>query len=506
MTTTTISAGVTSGGFTVTSGNTLIVLSGGTASNVTVASGGVEIISGGLSFSGTISGGTETVSAGSSHDETVVAGGTQNIQAGAVAIATSVEYDGIQNAYGGTTSLTVITGDGAEGGTSGAVMISTTVTSDAILNVLSGATASSTQIQDGGNQYVSAGGTDISPLITGLTLSTGGNDWISGGATVVNPRDGSDGTLSLLNGAVVSGAIIFTSGTGNDLDIYATTPGGVPTATISGYAPTMTIDLIDLPYTSGHYPDVIPLNGSDQLIVPSVSGTVTLQLAGNYAGYTFSGTNDGAAFVQGYDGDQIIVTPCFAAGTSIATSRGEIPVEDLNVGDEVISLHAGAAPIIWMGHRKVNCRHHPKPEQVWPVRVAAGAFGPDLPTRDLWLSPDHAVYENNSLIPVRELINGQTIEQVAIDEITYYHIELRHHDIVLAEGLPVETYLDTGNRENFAGRQGDIALHPNFAALVWDASACAPLVLSGPALKKARRRLSLIAKNRPKDAPARRRA
>jgi autotransporter passenger strand-loop-strand repeat protein len=506
MTTTIISGGITSGGFTVTSGNTLIVLSGGTASNVTVANGGIEIISGGTSLSGTISGGTETVSAGSSLDETVVAGGTQDISAGAVAISTDVDYDGVQNDFGGTTSLTVITGDGAEGGTAGAVMISTTVGEDAVLNVLNGATASDSQIQDGGQQFVFAGGTDISPLITGLTLSTGGNDWISSGGVVINPRDGTDGTLSLITGSVVSGAIIFTPGTGNDLDIYSPTVAGVPQVPISGYGSSMTIDLISLPSQGVTYPVSLSLNGSDQLIVPTISGNATLNLVGNYTGYTFTGTDDGDNFSGAGDGDQVVTNPCFAAGTCIATSRGETRVEDLNVGDEVISLHAGAAPIIWIGHRKVNCRRHPKPEQVWPVRVAAGAFGPDLPSRDLWLSPDHAVYENGSLIPVRELINGSTIEQVALDEITYYHIELRHHDIVLAEGLPVETYLDTGNRENFAGRQGDIALHPNFAALVWDASACAPLVLTGPALKKARRRISLIAKNRPKDAPARRRA
>jgi hypothetical protein len=402
MTTTIISAGVSSGGFTVGSGDTLIV--SGTASHVTVASGGIEIVSGGISISGTISG-TEYVNAGSSINEAVV---------------------------------------------------------------------------------------------------DGGNLWISAGATVSNPSIGDDATLSLVTGSVVSGAIVFTSGEYNDLDIYSPTVAGVPQVPISGFGPTMTIDLIQLGYPGGTYPDILSLSGSS-LVVPTVSGNTTLDLVGNYSGYTFSGTNDGTNLGNGY-GDQIIVTPCFAGGTSIATSHGEVRVEDLVVGDVVVSLHAGAAPITWIGHRKVNCRRHPKPEQVWPVRVAAGAFGPDLPSRDLWLSPDHAVYENASLIPVRELINGSTIEQVALDEITYYHIELRHHDIVLAEGLPVETYLDTGNRESFAGRQGDIALHPNFAALVWDASACAPLVLTGPALKKARRRISLIAKNRPKDAPARRRA
>ncbi len=52
------------------------------------------------------------------------------------------------------------------------------------------------------------------------------------------------------------------------------------------------------------------------------------------------------------------------------------------------------APIIWAGQRYVDCVRHPKPLQVWPVRIAAGAFGPGRPHRDRWLSPDRAVYIN----------------------------------------------------------------------------------------------------------------
>ena len=78
----------------------------------------------------------------------------------------------------------------------------------------------------------------------------------------------------------------------------------------------------------------------------------------------------------------------------------------------------GAAPIIWIGRREVDCTRHPKPRKVWPVRVAAGAFGPGRPHTDLFLSPDHAVYVNEVLIPIRHLINGSTIAQVPVDRVT----------------------------------------------------------------------------------------
>src|ERR1019366_10641252 len=54
------------------------------------------------------------------------------------------------------------------------------------------------------------------------------------------------------------------------------------------------------------------------------------------------------------------------------------------------------------------------------------------------------------LIPIRYLVNGRSIAQEARDEVTYWHVELARHDILLAEGLPAESYLDTGNRDAFA--------------------------------------------------------
>jgi hypothetical protein len=70
-----------------------------------------------------------------------------------------------------------------------------------------------------------------------------------------------------------------------------------------------------------------------------------------------------------------------------------------------------------------------------------------LPRRDLLLSPDHAVYVDGALIPIRYLINGRSIVPTASRTVIYYHLELPRHDVLLAEGLPAESYLDTGNRD-----------------------------------------------------------
>jgi hypothetical protein len=83
------------------------------------------------------------------------------------------------------------------------------------------------------------------------------------------------------------------------------------------------------------------------------------------------------------------------------------------------------------------------------VRIAADAFGLGRPQRDVWLSPDHAVFVDDVLIPVRYLLNDATVRQEDVSTVTYWHVELAAHAVLLADGLPCESFLDTGNRGAF---------------------------------------------------------
>jgi hypothetical protein len=123
---------------------------------------------------------------------------------------------------------------------------------------------------------------------------------------------------------------------------------------------------------------------------------------------------------------------------------------------------------------------------VWPVQVAAGAFGPGRPHTDVFLSPDHAVFVNQVLIPIKHLIDGSTIVQVKVSSVTYHHIELAEHDVLLAEGLPSESFLDMRDGTNYANRPGPLRLYPDFSARLWEAFGCARLIVTGPELDAAR--------------------
>lgn len=194
-----------------------------------------------------------------------------------------------------------------------------------------------------------------------------------------------------------------------------------------------------------------------------------------------------------------IEAACFRAGTRLATPDGPVAVEDLDPGDEVVSAFGATLRVRWVGHRTLDCRRHPRPWDVHPVRIAAGSFRPGAPARDLWLSPDHALFLDGALIPARYLLNGATILQEEAEEVTYFHVEVENsqtaatHTVLLAEGLPAESYLDTGNRRAFANGGGEVQAHPDFAHDIWKRAGIAPLVTEGAVLRAVRHRLAIRA-------------
>lgn len=187
-------------------------------------------------------------------------------------------------------------------------------------------------------------------------------------------------------------------------------------------------------------------------------------------------------------GLQAITVPCFASGTGIATPEGNVPVEALQAGDKVVTLAGEVKAIKWVGNRRVDCRRHPRPDEIMPVRIKAHAFGEDRPQRDLRVSPGHSIYVDGVLIPAAFLVNGATVVQEQADSMHYYHVELDAHDVLLAEGLAAESYLDDENRHVFSNGGDYAALHPDLDPKSWE-NACAPRVMAGPQLIEVRQRL-----------------
>jgi hypothetical protein len=186
--------------------------------------------------------------------------------------------------------------------------------------------------------------------------------------------------------------------------------------------------------------------------------------------------------------ERITFIACFLRGTHIMTRRGEMPVEALTGQDEVLTQSGVYRKVRWIGRRRIDSRRHPDPDAVLPIRVSRDAFAVGVPVRDVWLSPDHAVWIEDVLVPIRLLMNGATIARDrSVVRPVYYHVELDRHDILFADGMPAESYLDTGNRTMFENGGATLALHPDFGAVDGqarrEAGSCAPLVCDAAGVK-----------------------
>src|SRR5216683_1399869 len=134
----------------------------------------------------------------------------------------------------------------------------------------------------------------------------------------------------------------------------------------------------------------------------------------------------------GGDGRTTFALPDLRGRTLVGTGTNAATI--FKTGDRLRTAQGTLRPVIWIGWRRTDIARHPDPASVRPVRVAAHALGPNMPHRDLWLSPDHALFIDGVLIPVRYLINDATIVQEHRDEVTYWHVELDQHEVILAEG------------------------------------------------------------------------
>ncbi len=161
---------------------------------------------------------------------------------------------------------------------------------------------------------------------------------------------------------------------------------------------------------------------------------------------------------------------CFYPGTLIATPDGARAVETLSIGDLVLTAEGESRPVRWMGRQTVTTIFGDK-QRVLPIRIQAGALGENLPARDLLVSPDHALLVEGVLVQAGALVNGTTITREAAvpASFTYYHVELADHSLILAEGVPAETFVDNVERlafDNWAEHEalyGDLPAIPEMA-------------------------------------------
>jgi hypothetical protein len=142
---------------------------------------------------------------------------------------------------------------------------------------------------------------------------------------------------------------------------------------------------------------------------------------------------------------------CFAQGTLIKTIKGEVPIEDLRQGDRVLTFDCGYQPISWIGGRSLGQTELEQNPKLRPIRIQAGALGPNLPEQDLIVSPQHRILIKSViavrmfdtaevLVPANKLLTLPGIDiEWDVDSVDYFHMLFEHHQIVFSNGSPTES-------------------------------------------------------------------
>ena len=488
-TTSTLYAGAATGNGTIA--NTPISLAVDSVTGILYS--GSQIVTAGtyqaIVNAGTVTGGSSMTTIFSS-----AVGGTASVAAPIVAL--TLETTPTVTASG--TSSYIL------GGSAITVNASASVSNPSGFNLASATVAitGGTFVGDGDTLTATTSGTSITTSFSGETLTLTGNDTLAHyqqvldsvrfDSTASDPKNGGANPTRTVSWTVSDGVI--TSATPTSLIALRVAPTIVATGTITYgdsagpvvLAPAASIVAPDsggvlssatIAVTGGAFPsdgDVLAATTAGTSIVASYdSATGTLTLTGSdtvthyqtvlrSATIDTSGvdpTNGGAnpsrtlswVVNDGVTASSAATTTalgtlCFCAGTLILTPSGEVPVERLSAGDKVVTAFGATRTIQWIGTGKVLATRGRR-NGATPIIVRKGAFGDNIPHKDLRVTRGHAFQFDDVLIPAEYLVNHRSILwDDHAQEVHLFHIELISHDVLVANGAPAESYRDDGNR------------------------------------------------------------
>jgi hypothetical protein len=425
---------------TTTSGTLTLGRAGALTLATGSGSGGVVVPAGTVALAGTVRAGRMAQS------------GELVVQAGGVISATSLTVSGLVTVYaGGTLALGAVA---LGGGT-------LDLDPSAVASVGAAATSAGTLGIGAGTTVSGAGRIDAPLDCAGTVAAAGGALGLFGTATGAGTLMVGTGATLFLAGATAPGLTLAFAGASGTLSLFAP---GICGAAVTGFVPG---DIIDCG---------IALDGAvaaDGALALSRGGIdlARIPLVGDFSAATLTVQPDGRG------GTLIGVINCFVAGTRIATPDGERPVETLRPGDAVLTPD-GTRRLCWVGSQAIDAMAAP---ELRPVRIAANALRPGLPHRDLLLSPEHGIaLAGSPLVPAVALVNGRSIRREAPVVVSYHHIGLESHGLVLAEGVAAESFLPAGGGVGFTWQEG---------ALPRAMTPCLPRLEQGEALEALRQHL-----------------
>ncbi|SMP35092.1 Hint domain-containing protein [Shimia sagamensis] len=145
-------------------------------------------------------------------------------------------------------------------------------------------------------------------------------------------------------------------------------------------------------------------------------------------------------------GEDENLSSCFTSGTQILTPIGELPIEDLEVGDSVITRDNGTIDICWIGRKNLTAEDLELNPHLYPILIEESSLANYLPDRDTWVSPQHRILfscadapllfeEPEVLVEARHLTQLKGVRRAACDQVTYIYLMFERHELVLSNGL-----------------------------------------------------------------------
>jgi Hint domain len=239
--------------------------------------------------------------------------------------------------------------------------------------------------------------------------------------------------------------------------------------------------------------NIVKMGAIAASFVIATLATAKSGVAGNGQGGNGQGGNGQGGNGQGGNGQggngQGGSGHCLLRGTTILTADGDRKIEDLAAGDMLPTMFGAMVPIQWIARYPLKKSDPSKPwvRDAMPVRIARSALAQGVPQADLYVTENHALFVDGLLIAAGNLINGATImrhEAREYDKLEFFNIKLERHDVIYAEGAPVEALLDVDERAvNFA------EYFRKYGAPKMQGAPCAPRVSYGGGRGELRSRL-----------------
>ena len=490
-----------SGTDSITSGAGADVLDGGAGADTLIAGEGSDVIYGGVGD--VITGGEDAD--GNDHDVLVLNGlgaGTVTFDVGSTEDGTftldaggSISFTGIEDIVFDATTITTLED------TPLVAAVGTTVATFEVGNTtyIAGATASRTE----GDLTINADGT--------YTFTPAPN--YNGPAPVINYTDSVGVTSSLFIDVTAVDEITPHCFTGDapivTITEDANNDGSLSVAELSGQINVQ----IALPggAFAGDTLTITNPDGTTTAVILTVdqivAGEILVAFATPAAGQTITVSADVNSILgtSGTGTDAAMVV-CFVRGTLIATADGDIPVEDLKVGDLVKTLDHGQQPLRWVGQRHLDALELTENANLRPIRIRKDVVSAGEGVGDLVVSPQHRILiaskiaqrmfgNTEILVPAKQLLAIEGVDIADdLEDVTYFHILFDQHEMVYANGVPSESlHLGPMAQRSLtpAGREEIHALFPEVASPTFMPSLCRPTIPN----KRARQLAQRLASN-----------